>query len=90
MMISLYVYYRVEGDVPARASAARAMQAALAAAHGVQCRLKRRCDDGQTWMEEYHGIAEREAFAAALAQAVAAQPALAACARHQEWFVDLA
>ena len=90
MMISLYVYYRIAGDEQAQASAVHAMQAALAAAHGVQCRLKRRCDDAQTWMEEYHGIAAREAFATALARAVAAQPALAACARHQEWFVDLA
>ncbi|MES3020402.1 MAG: DUF4936 family protein [Pseudomonadota bacterium] len=92
-MFDLYIYYQVrEADADALAARVRAMQARLAAAHGVEGQLKRRPDakDGrQTWMEIYPATAA--GFDAALAAAVqdAALSELTDGNRHTEIFTDL-
>ncbi|WBS00060.1 DUF4936 family protein [Pseudoduganella sp. SL102] len=91
--MDLYVYYRVAtGDAEALLPRVRALQAQLAAAHGVAPQLKRRPDspDGvQTWMEVYP--ATTPGFTAALTQAVAAAglDTLIAGPRHTELFMDI-
>jgi hypothetical protein len=92
-MIDLYVYYKVrELDAAILAPRVSAMQAALAARHGVAVQLKRRPEskDGmQTWMEVYTGVAE--AFSGQLAHAAAAAglDALISGPRRIEVFIDL-
>jgi hypothetical protein len=92
-MIDLYVYYKVrEQDAVLLEPRIRALQAALAASHGVAPQLKRRPEvrDGlQTWMEVYPAIAD--AFGAELAAAVAdaALDGLIAGPRRAEVFMDL-
>jgi hypothetical protein len=91
-MIDLYVYYKVrEEDATALAPRVRALQAALAGAHGVAPQLKRRpgASDGvQTWMEVYPAV--DAAFGAALAAAAtAAGLDGAAGPRHTEVFMEL-
>jgi hypothetical protein len=92
-MIDLYVYYKVrELDAEALAPRVRAMQAALAARHGVAHQLKRRpaSSDGlQTWMEVYPGVAG--GFPEVLAQAAldAGLVGLTSGPRRNEVFVDL-
>ena len=92
-MIDLYVYYKVRAlDAAALAPRVRAMQAALAAEHGVSVQLKRRPQAGdglQTWMEVYPAVPE--AFAAALEQAAASAglDALTQGPRRAEVFIDL-
>jgi len=91
--MDLYVYYRVQArDADSLLPRVRALQQALAAAHGVVPQLKRRPDspDGvQTWMEVYP--ATTAGFTAALAQAVSAAglDALIAGPRHTEAFMDI-
>jgi len=62
-----YVYYRID---PAQADLAAARIDALLDAMTVHCsrppRRMSRCDDPETWMEVYEGIADFAAFAAAL------------------------
>jgi len=92
-MIDLYVYYKVrEQDAAALEPRIRALQAALAHAHGVAPQLKRRPDarDGlQTWMEIYP--ATDDAFGAALDTAAqqAGLDGLIAGPRRAEVFMDL-
>jgi hypothetical protein len=92
-MPDLYIYYRVrEEHAAALAPRVRALQAALAASHGVAGQLKRRpgATDGlQTWMEVYP--AAGPGFDAALAAALseAALSDLIEGQRHTEVFTDL-
>jgi hypothetical protein len=92
-MIDLYVYYKVRAiDAAALAPRVRALQADLAARHGVRGQLKRRPDarDGlQTWMEVYPAV--DAGFEALLAAAVAGAGLEAQLAgpRHAEVFMDL-
>jgi len=92
-MVDLYVYYKVHAENTGRlAPLVRAMQAQLAASHGVSAQLKRRPGDNegvQTWMEVYPGT--NEAFGAALADAVrgAGLDGLIIGPRHVEIFTDL-
>ena len=92
-MIDLYVYYKVrEQDAAALAPRVRALQAALAHAHGVAPQLKCRPEmrDGlQTWMEVYP--ATNDAFGAALDAAArqAGLDGLIAGPRRTEVFMDL-
>ena len=92
-MVDLYIYYRVaQANAAALAPRVAAMQAALAARHGVAGQLKCRpeASDGmQTWMEVYP--AAPDDFAAALAAAVhaAALDGLIDGARHTELFTDI-
>ena len=92
-MIDLYVYYKVrEQDAAALEPRIRALQAALAHAHGVAPQLKRRpgMRDGlQTWMEVYP--ATTDAFGAALDAAAqqAGLDGLIAGPRRAEVFMDL-
>jgi len=92
-MIDLYVYYKVrELDAAALAPRVRAMQAALAASHGVAVQLKRRPDgkDGmQTWMEVYPGAADTFADTVDSAAACAGLADLISGPRRAEVFVDL-
>jgi hypothetical protein len=90
--MDLYIYYQVPAaQAAALQPAVRAMQAGLAARHGVAGQLKFRphAKDGlQTWMEVY--AAAPDGFAATLDAAVA-QAGLAAAiagARHVELFTD--
>jgi hypothetical protein len=91
--MDLYVYYRVRDEDADRLLArVRALQAELAAAHGVAPQLKRRPEspDGvQTWMEVYP--AATAGFTEALAQAAAAAglAPLTAGPRHLEVFMDI-
>jgi len=70
---SAYVYYRID---PAQADLAAAWIDALLDAMAVHCRRPprrmSRCDDPETWMEIYEGIADFAAFAAAQEAAVQA------------------
>ncbi|MES2126302.1 MAG: DUF4936 family protein [Pseudomonadota bacterium] len=91
-MVDLYIYYRVnEVHVEELAGRVLAMQARLAASHGVKGTLKRRpeAQDGQqTWMEIYP--ASGDGFAAVL-QAAESEAAIAALIdgkRHTEIFMD--
>ena len=92
-MIDLYIYYQVgERDAPALQALVAALQARLAAAHGVAAQLKRRpgAREGlQTWMEISSGCTP--GFDAVLDAAVRAAglAALTAGARHTEVFMDL-
>jgi len=92
-MIDLYVYYKVRvADATALAPRVRALQAALAARHGVAVQLKCRPevrDDLQTWMEVYPAVSA--GFAALLDDAVteAGLPAFLAGPRRSEVFMDL-
>ncbi len=88
--MDLYVYYRVrDEDAERLLPRVRALQATLAAAHGVAPQLKRRpasADGVQTWMEVYPAVTAP--FQQALAQAAAPlEPALAG-PRHTEVFQD--
>jgi hypothetical protein len=91
--MDLYVYYRVrDEDADRLLPRVRALQAELAAAHGVAPQLKRRpgsTDGVQTWMEVYPATAA--GFADTLAQAVVAADlgALLAGPRHTEVFTDI-
>jgi len=90
--MDLYVYYKVQAaDAAGLRQAVAAMQAQLAAAHGVAPQLKRRplAQDGvQTWMEVYPAVAGG-AFLAALEAAAAALAPRIAGPRHIEVFEDL-
>jgi len=92
-MTDLYVYYKVrERDAAALAPRVRAMQAALAASHGIAVQLKRRPDskDGmQTWMEVYPGVPD--SFAADLGRTATDRglDKLIDGPRRAEVFVDL-
>jgi hypothetical protein len=95
--MDLYVYYRVRaGDAASLLPRVRALQAQLAAAHGVAPQLKRRpcnADGGpdslQTWMEVYP--AATAGFADTLAQAADASDLalLIEGPRHTEVFMDI-
>ncbi|HAT33213.1 MAG TPA: DUF4936 domain-containing protein [Janthinobacterium sp.] len=92
-MRDLYIYYQVgEDKAIVLHGLVTAMQARLAAAHGVATQLKRRPgarDGAQTWMEIYAATAP--GFDAVLAAAVeqAGLPALTTGARHTEIFMDI-
>ena len=92
-MIDLYVYYKVrEPDAAALAPRIRALQAALAASHGVAPQLKRRPEtrDGlETWMEVYPATYDAFATALAAAAADAGLDGLIAGPRRAEVFMDL-
>ncbi len=92
-MIDLYVYYKVrEQDAAALAPRVRAMQAELAANHGLAVQLKRRPDskDGmQTWMEVYPGATDTFADTVEGAALRAGLGALIGGPRRAEVFVDL-
>ncbi len=66
-MKSVYVYYRID---PAQAALASDRIDALLSAMTGHCghlpQRMSRCDDPETWMEVYEGIADFAAFAAAL------------------------
>ena len=88
----LFVYYRVlEAALPAVLVEVRALQAGLMAAHqGLQAGLLRRPDlrDGEVTLMEAYAGGDVPAWAAALASAVAARPALPV-PRHAETFDEL-
>ncbi|WP_028105073.1 DUF4936 family protein [Pseudoduganella violaceinigra] len=91
--MDLYVYYKVQaGQAASLQQAVMAMQAGLAAAHGIAAQLKRRPEapEGvQTWMEVYP--AAPASLHVELANAVA-QAGLArwiSGPRHMEVFEDM-
>lgn len=92
-MMDLYIYYRVrDAHGAALHRAATAMQAELAARHGVAPQLKRRpqpVDGVWTWMEVYPAVPA--GFAAALADAVRAHGLETHTdgPRHTEIFTDI-
>lgn len=92
-MVDLYIYYRVvEHNASSLAPLVQAMQAQLAAQHGLAVQLKRRpaASDGmQTWMEVYP--ATGAGFGAALDAAVeaAALDGFIFGPRHTEIFTDI-
>ena len=92
-MPDLFIYYRVSDEHAARlAPRVFAMQAQLAAAHGVAGQLKRRPGSSggkQTWMEIYPatGAGFDTALAAAVQQAALSE--LTDGERHTEVFTDL-
>lgn len=88
---TLYVYFKL--DKQPRVEVAQVLsvvQAELAASSGVSTRMMRRRDDADTWMEVYEGIADAEAFSAALRAGLAQHGwDRFGMARHEEWFVPL-
>ena len=91
-MVDLYIYYRVnELDAEELAGRVQAMQARLAASHGVSGALKRRPEahDGQqTWMEIYPATGDGFAAALQAAESEAAIHTLIDGKRHTEIFMD--
>ncbi|GGY10580.1 DUF4936 family protein [Paludibacterium paludis] len=87
MKRNVYIYYRLTGIDSPDAETLKAMQAWLAEHGGVRGRLMRKCDDATTWMEVYEGIADQEAFAAALSDALR-RHGIGKEGRHIEWFVE--
>ncbi len=92
--MDLYIYYRVaEAQAAALLPQVQAMQAALAASHGMPVALKRRPEskDGlQTWMEVYGGVPAGFEHALAEAVATAGLASHISGERHTEVFVDVA
>ena len=86
MTATLYCYFKAPSEPGETLDKLRALQAELAAA-GWTGELLRRCDDSQTWMEVYPGLADREAFRSAW-QAARLRHGLALPAR-EEWFQPL-
>ena len=87
-----YVYYRLpQAGLPALLAELRPMQAGLMAAHpGLRAELLRRPDlqGGQVTLMECYAGGDPDSWSPALAQAVAARPALPA-PRHSETFDEL-
>lgn len=92
-MLDLYVYYKVRSEHAARLEPlVRAMQALLAARHGVEVQLKRRPEikDGlQTWMEVYPAVDAGFGNALELAASSAGLDGLIEGPRRSEVFTDL-
>jgi hypothetical protein len=92
-MIDLYIYYQVREELaPTVEPRVRAMQAALAASHGVECQLKRRPDlahGRQTWMEVYAGAGPGFDTALEAALGEAALMDMIEGKRHTEVFMDM-
>ena len=94
--VHYYVYYRVRADVGHEDAEAtvRAMQAALERRTGVAGRLMERRDDAVTWMEVYEGVADPQAFEAALRietdEYRVASIVEPGSARHTERFIECA
>ncbi|AXE28794.1 DUF4936 domain-containing protein [Chromobacterium phragmitis] len=86
MTATLYCYFKAPPERDATLARLRALQGELAAA-GWTGELLRRCDDADTWMEVYPGIADRDAFRAAW-QAARLRHGLALPA-SEEWFQSL-
>ncbi|MFC3624994.1 DUF4936 family protein [Vogesella amnigena] len=90
MALSLYIYYRVDGNILPIQQQANALLAEIQKKTEVEGRLLRRRDDAHTWMEIYEPISDIAAFSTVLRAAVCRQPLLAALQRHEEWFQPLA
>lgn len=92
MSVSLFVYYRVDGqqDVALRERVG-AIQTDVFAATGVSGRLLRRRDDATTWMEIYEPISDVDQFEQVLQSALGRHGFDALLApgdvRHAERFV---
>ena len=92
MALTLYIYYRADGNKLPIITTATELMADIKSKTGIDGRLLQRADKDDhapqsTWMEVYDGITDRPAFCHALAQALALRPTLAALARHEEWFM---
>jgi len=92
-MFELYVYYEVsDAKATQLLPVVRAMQAALAAGHGVGTGLKRRPESAQglqTWMEIYTGADAHFGPALDAAAQAAGVDGLAAGRRHTEVFTEM-
>ncbi|MEN2425776.1 DUF4936 family protein [Chromobacterium vaccinii] len=86
MTATLYCYFKAPAEPETVLGRFRALQMELAAA-GWTGELLRRCDDPDTWMEVYPGIADRDAFRSAW-QAARLRHGLSLPAR-EEWFQPL-
>lgn len=89
-----YVYYKLDrADAIAWVPGIRRMQESIGRATGVRTRLLRRTDDAEqaTLLEVYEQIAEPDAFARTLAEAVdrAGLPATIIAQRRSERFEEL-
>jgi len=85
-----YVYYRIDpAHVAACAGRIDALLAAMAPCCANPPRRLRRCDDADTWMEIYEGIADWAAFERALEREVRRSGAArhVTGSRHLECFI---
>lgn len=89
MALSLYIYYRVDGNFLPIKQQTNALMAEIQQKTGITGRLLQRRDDAHTWMEIYEPVGDAAAFSAALQAAVARQPLLAVLQRHEEWFIGM-
>lgn len=89
MALSLYIYYRVDGNFLPIQQQANLLLAEIQQKTGITGRLLRRRDDAHTWMEIYEPISDAAAFGKALQTTMAAQPLLVALQRHEEWFTEM-
>jgi hypothetical protein len=91
--MDLYIYYKVDPAAAADlAGRVAAMQAGLAASHGVAAVLRRRPgeqDGRQTWMEVYPDVPAGFDAALALAVGESGIAGLIGGPRHTEIFVEL-
>jgi Domain of unknown function (DUF4936) len=68
---SYFIYYRVApGREPLAGEQVRRLQATLAAATGVRCRLMTKRGEPNLWMEVYEAVSDSAAFEQALDNAV--------------------
>lgn len=93
MAFHLYIYYRVADAADrAAADAADALFARVRTATGIDGHRLVRRDEPGLWMEIYEGIADTDAFAHVLDDAVEtsglARHLAAGERRHAEWFRD--
>lgn len=89
MTLSLYIYYRVDGNFLPIQQQANLLLAEIQKKTGIKGRLLQRRDDAHTWMEIYEPISDAAAFSTMLQVVVARQPLLAALQRHEEWFTEM-
>ena len=89
MALSLYIYYRVDGNFLPIRQQANALTAEIHQKTGLMGRLLQRRDDAHTWMEIYEPVADPTALAQALARAVAADACWQGVARHAECFTEI-
>lgn len=70
MSYAFYVWYRVERNDRDTEAAIRGMLARLACRSGIPGRLLKKRSEPGLWMEVHEGVADPEAFARLMAQAV--------------------
>ncbi|MDC7718347.1 DUF4936 family protein [Vogesella sp. DC21W] len=89
MSVSLYIYYRIDGNFPSFECSSRKIMAQIASEMQIKGRLLQRRDDAHTWMEIYEPVTDLAALEQALSRAVATDASWLGVARHAECFTEI-